>query len=95
VSLRSLCLRSAYKFWHRSLTVYVHILLTSSDAAELLETKEYFKRHFVTKNIRRPKYFLRIEVAYQKHNVFLSQRKYALDLLEEIRFFWGASLLEL
>jgi len=43
----------------------------------------YFKRHFVTKNMERPKYFLGIEVAYQKHSVLLSQRKYALDLLEE------------
>ena len=33
--------------------------------------------------MRRPKYFLGIEVAYQKYSVLLSQRKYALDLLEE------------
>ncbi|XP_020262510.1 uncharacterized protein LOC109838480 [Asparagus officinalis] len=31
----------------------------------------------------KPKYFLRIEVAYQKHGLLLSQRKYVLDLLEE------------
>ena len=31
----------------------------------------------------RPKYFLRIEVAHQKHSILLSERKYALDLLEE------------
>jgi len=34
----------------------------------------------------RPKYFLRIEVAYQKHSVLLSQRKSTLDLLEETGF---------
>ena len=45
----------------------------------------YLKRHFVTKDMGRPKYFLRIEVAYQKYSV-LSQRKYALDLLEETGF---------
>ena len=43
----------------------------------------YLKRHFVTKDMRRLKYFLRIEVVYQKHSVLLSQQKYALDLLEE------------
>ena len=43
----------------------------------------YLKRHFVTKNMRCPKYFLGIEVAHQKHSILLSQRKYALDLLEE------------
>ena len=34
----------------------------------------------------RPKYFLGIEVAHQKHSVFLSQRKYALNLLGETGF---------
>ena len=29
------------------------------------------------------RYFLGIEVAYQKHGLLLSQRKYTLDLLEE------------
>ena len=38
----------------------------------------YFKRHFVTKDMRRLKYLLGIEVAHQKYSV-LSQRKYALD----------------
>jgi len=37
----------------------------------------------MTKDIRRPKYFLGIEVTHKKHSVLLSQRKYALDLLEE------------
>jgi len=58
-------------------------LLTGNDSAGLLETKEDLKRHFVVKDMGLPKYFLRIEVAYQKHNVLLSRRKYALDLLEE------------
>ena len=47
------------------LTVYVDdILLTGSDSAGLLETNQHLKRHFVTKDMRRPKYFLRIEVAH-------------------------------
>jgi len=47
----------------------------------------YLKCHFVTKDMERSKYFLEIEVAHQKYNVLLSQRKYALDLLEETGFF--------
>jgi len=48
------------------LIVYIDdILLTGSDSDGLLETK----RHFVTKNMRYPKYFLGIEVAHQKHSV--------------------------
>ena len=65
------------------LTVYVDdILLTCSDSAGLLETKEYLKRHFVTKDMGRPKYFLGIEVAYKKYCI-LFQRKYVLYLLDE------------
>ena len=58
---------------------------TDSDSARLLETKEYLKRWFVTKGMGRLKYFLDIEVAHQKYSVLLSQRKYALNLLEETR----------
>jgi len=48
----------------------------------------------VTKDIGKPKYFLEIKVAYQKHRLLLSQRKYALDLLEK-NGLWGANLLAL
>ena len=70
------------------LAAYVDdIFLTGIDSAEIMETKVYLKRHFVTKDMRRSKYFLRIAVAYQKYSILLSQRNYALDLLEEKRFF--------
>jgi len=35
------------------------------------------------KDMGKARYFLGIEVAYQKHDLLLSQRKYTLDLLEE------------
>jgi len=64
------------------LAIYVDdILLTGSVSAGIVETKMYLTRHFVTKDMGRPKYFLGIEVAYQKHSVLLFQRKYALNLL--------------
>ena len=54
------------------LTVYVdNILLTGSDSAGQLEIKKYLKHNFMTKDMRCPKYFLRIEVAHQKLSVFL------------------------
>jgi len=65
-------LLSLYDFVRRAksgvvvLTVYVDdILLTDSDSGGLLETKEYLKRHFVTKDMGKLKYFLGIEVAHK------------------------------
>jgi len=53
------------------LVVYVDdILLTGSDSTGIVETKMYLKRHFVTKDMGRPKYFLGI--VHQKHSVLLS-----------------------
>ena len=45
------------------LAVYVDILLTGSDSVGIVETKMYLKCHFVIKDMGRPKYFLKIEVA--------------------------------
>ena len=51
------------------------ILLTESDSMVLAETKKYLKRYFVTKNMGKPRYFLGIKVAYQKHS-FISEEVY-------------------
>jgi len=64
-------------FGHRTksgsviLAVYVDILLTESDSVALAETKKYLKRHFVMKDMEKPKYFIRIKVAYKKHRLLL------------------------
>jgi len=56
------------------LTMHVNdILLIDSDSVGLLETKEYLKRHFITKDMERPKYFLGIEIAHKKYSALLSQ----------------------
>ena len=61
------------------------ILLTRSDSAGLVKIKEYLRRHFVTKDMGKPEYFLEIELAHQKYVILLSRRKYTLDLLKETR----------
>ncbi|KAK4407439.1 Retrovirus-related Pol polyprotein from transposon RE1 [Sesamum angolense] len=66
------------------LAVYVDdILITGSDINGIEEAKTYLQKHFVTKDLGRPRYFLGIEIAHSKHGVSLSQRKYACDLLQE------------
>jgi len=66
------------------LTVYVDdILLTDSDSVRLLKTKQYLKCHFVTKDMGRPKYFLRIESCTSKARYTSFPAMYTLNLLEE------------
>ncbi|KAK4397606.1 Retrovirus-related Pol polyprotein from transposon RE2 [Sesamum angolense] len=67
------------------LAVYVDdILITGSDLVGIEEAKKYLQKHFVTKDLGRPRYFLGIEIAHSKHGISLSQRKYACDLLHEV-----------
>jgi len=44
--------------------------------------------------MEKPRYFFGIEVAYQKHGLLMSQRKYALELFKETGLL-GANLLAL
>ena len=55
------------------LVVYVNdILLIGNNTVRISETKEYLRKHFVTKDKDRPKYLLRIEFAYNKDKMILS-----------------------
>ena len=66
------------------LAVYVDdILLTGSDIAGIQRTNDHLQKHFITKDMDRPKYFLGIEFTYTRDKMALSQRKYALDLLQK------------
>jgi Reverse transcriptase (RNA-dependent DNA polymerase) len=65
--------------------VYVdHIIVTGNNEKEIQTVKNYMKNKFDIKDLGRLKYFLRIEIAHSKEKgLFLSQRKYILDLLKE------------
>ncbi|KOM49185.1 hypothetical protein LR48_Vigan08g001200 [Vigna angularis] len=66
------------------LMVYVDdIVITGNDVARIAQLKDHLFNHFQTKDLGRLKYFLGIEVAQSKEGVIISQRKYALDILEE------------
>ena len=55
------------------LAMYVDdILLAGSDTATISDTKKYLRRHFVTKDMGRPKYFLDIEFTYSKRRMSMS-----------------------
>ena len=59
------------------------IVITGSDQDDIQKLKQHLFTHFQTKDLRKLKYFLGIEIAQSSSDVVLSQRKYALDILEE------------
>ena len=67
------------------LVVYVDdIVFTISDHHDISQVKQHLCQHFHTKDLGKLKYFLRIDVAQSNTGVVISQRKYSLDILEEI-----------
>ncbi|KAI5336519.1 hypothetical protein L3X38_015787 [Prunus dulcis] len=67
-----------------ALIIYVDdMIVTGDDQAEMQNLQKYLASEFEMKSLGDLKYFLGIEVAKSKHGIFLSQRKYILDLLAE------------
>ncbi|RDX78328.1 Copia protein, partial [Mucuna pruriens] len=66
------------------LLVYVDdMIVIGDDGIEKLTLKEKLATQFEMKELGKLKYFLGIEVAYSKQGIFISQRKYVVDLLKE------------
>ncbi|RDX79274.1 Copia protein, partial [Mucuna pruriens] len=60
------------------------MIVIGDDGIEKLTLKEKLTTQFEMKELGKLKYFLKIEVAYSKQGIFISQRKYVIDLLKEI-----------
>ena len=66
------------------LAVYVDdIVITGNDDEEIKCLKKRLAKSFEVKDLGYLHYFLGIEVAYGAQGIYLSQRKYVLDLLAE------------
>ena len=66
------------------LVVYVDdIVISGSDMTGISSLKSFLHGQFHTKDLGMLKYFLGVKVMRSKHGIFLSQRKYVLDLLSE------------
>ena len=84
--------KSNYSVFYRNsnsgiilLVVYVDdIVITGSDSKGISSLKSFLQSQFHTKDLGMLRYFLGIEVMRSKHGIFLSQRKYVLDLSSEI-----------
>lgn len=58
-------------------------VVIGNDETKVAQLKGCLAREFEIKDLGFLKYFLGIEVAQEKQGIFLSQRKYVLDLLNE------------
>ncbi|KAM1500064.1 hypothetical protein ACFX10_022670 [Malus domestica] len=66
----------------RALIVYVdEMVVIRNDVEEIQKLQKYLAKEFEMKDLGILKYFLGIEVARSKHGIFLSQKKYVIDLL--------------
>ena len=64
--------------------IYVDDLLICGNEAYMLQKfKEYLSRCFSMKDLEKLKYFLGIEVSRGPEGIFLTQRKYTLDIIAE------------
>ena len=59
-------------------------MITDDDAKEISELKLYVPKKFQIKYLTQLRYFLGIEIARLKKGIFLSQRKYMLNMLLEV-----------
>ncbi|KAL5731693.1 hypothetical protein ACHQM5_004397 [Ranunculus cassubicifolius] len=66
------------------LLIYVDdILITGNDLESIAATKSFLHSQFHIKDLGGLKYFLGIEVSTSRKGIFISQRKYALEIIED------------
>ena len=66
------------------MAVYVDdIILTGTDFQKIQDLKSFLYLQFKIKDLGRLHYFLGLEIIYQDACLFISQRKFIMDLLKE------------
>ena len=72
--------------------IYVdYVLLIGTSKEAILEVKQFLDAEFTIKDLGPARYFLGIEIARSRKGIYINQRKYALDLITDVRLL-GAKL---
>jgi hypothetical protein len=61
------------------------ILIIGNDSVSIVAIKKFLHSQFRLKDLSDLKYFLGIEVSSSKNKIFISQHKYALEIIEDAR----------
>lgn len=65
--------------------MYVDDIIVTANDIEIIRLQHQLTQEFEIKDLGSLKYFVEIKVIKSKREIFLSQRKYVLDLLKEAR----------
>ncbi|CAM8947840.1 unnamed protein product [Rhodiola kirilowii] len=68
-----------------ALLIYVDdILITGNDSESISNIKKFLRNNFRIKDLGNLRYFLGIEVSKSREGIYISQRKYALDIIKDV-----------
>ena len=67
-----------------ALLIYVDdILISGNDPVSIIDIKKFLYNQFHFKDLGDLKYFLGIEISASRKGIFISQRKYALEIIKD------------